>query len=131
MTNQPKILAIQFQLADQLSVPPTPALPHASAANKGSEMEKSKAPVLSGRTIDYPEFNWGWLKFAAVHWRNRNQVEQIKHRVDQETRKIITRYNTMEEVWEVLDSKFAQEQDVGNVVDVELNNLVLLDCSVA
>ena len=97
--NQPKILAIQLQLADQLSVPPTPAPSHASAANKGIEMEKSKAPVFSGRTIDYPEFKRGWQKVAAVHWSDGNQVEQIKHKGDQETRKIITCCNTMEKVW--------------------------------
>ena len=31
----------------------------------------------------------------------------------------------------VLDSEFAQDQEVVNSVYVELNNLVLLDCSVA
>ena len=89
-------------------------------------MEKIKAPVFSGRTIEYPEFKRGWQKVAGVHWSDGNQVEQIKHKVDQETRKIITRCNTMKEVWEVLDSEFAQEQKVVNAVDTELNDLALV-----
>ena len=36
----------------------------------------------------------------------------------------------MNEVWEVLDSEFAQEQEVVNAVDTELNDLDVLDCSV-
>ena len=37
----------------------------------------------------------------------------------------------MEEVWEVLDFAFAQEQEVGNTAYVDLNNLVLFECSIA
>ena len=90
-------------------------------------MEKSKAPTFSGKTIDYPEFKRGWQKVAGVCWDDGNQVEQLKFKVDSETRRIISRCNTMREVWEVMDSEFAQEQEVVNAVDLELNNLVLLD----
>ena len=47
-----------------------------------------------------------------------------------ETGRIISRCNTMKDVWEVLDAEFAQEQEVINAVDVELKNLRLMDCSV-
>ena len=33
---------------------------------KGIEMEKSKAPSFSGKTIDYPEFKNGWQKIPEV-----------------------------------------------------------------
>ena len=130
---QPKILAVQMQLAEQLSLtserpPSTPVTP---APRKGIEMEKSKAPTFSGKTIEYPEFKRGWQKVAGVCWEDCNQVEQIKFKVDTETRRIISRCNTMVEVWEVLDAEFAQEQEVINAVDEELNKLLQLNCSVA
>ena len=37
----------------------------------------------------------------------------------------------MKEIWKVLDSEYAQEQEVVNAVDAELNYLVFLECSVA
>ena len=37
----------------------------------------------------------------------------------------------MTEVWEVLDSEFAQEQKVLNAVYLELKNLLTLDCSMS
>ena len=130
---QPKILAIQLQLADQ----PTLTTQHSSPVGahvpqrKGIEMEKSKAPTFSGRTIDYPEFKRGWTKVAGVCWEDENQVEQIKFKVDDETRRIISRCKTMNEVWKVLDTEFAQEQEVINAVDEELSKLLSLNCSVA
>ena len=93
-------------------------------------MEKSKAPSFSGKTIDYPEFKRGWQKVAGVCWEDENQVEQIKFKVDDDTRRIITRCKTMTEVWGVLDTEFAQEQEVINAVDEELNKLLSLNCSV-
>ena len=81
---------------------------------------KSKARVFSGRTIDYLEFKRGWQKVAGVFWHNANQVEQIKLKVNEETRRIIARCNSMKEVWKVLDLEFAQEQEVINTVDTEL-----------
>ena len=54
---QPKILAIQLQLADQLTT--KEEHPRPSVTKKGIEMEKSKAPSFSGKTIDYPEFKHG------------------------------------------------------------------------
>ena len=125
--HQSKVITVQMQLADQLSSPPSPA---AFQPTKGIEMQKSKAPTFSGKTIDYPEFKRGWQKVAGVHWDDGNQVEQIKFQVNLETRRIITRCNTMKEVWEVLDAEFAQEQEVVNAVDFELKNLLLIDCSV-
>ena len=53
-------------------------------------------------------------------------VEQIKHKVVHETRKIIT-YNTMTEV---VDSNVVQEQEILKPVDAEPYTLVLLCCSV-
>jgi hypothetical protein len=94
-------------------------------------MEKSRAPTFSGRTIDYPEFKRGWKKVAGVCCEDSNQVEQIKFKVDDESRRIISRCKTMDEVWKVLDSKFAQEQEVINAVDEELNKLLSYNCSVA
>ena len=84
---QPKILAIQLQLADQLTI--KEEHPRPSITKKGIEMEKSKAPSFSGRTIDYPEFKRGWQKVAGVCWKDENQVEQIKFKVDDDTRRII------------------------------------------
>ena len=43
-------------------------------------------------------------------WEDSNQVEQTKFKVDVNTKRIISRCNSMSEVWEVLDSEFAQEQ---------------------
>ena len=38
-------------------------------------MEKSKAPIFTGKTINYPEFKRGWQKVAGVVWDEGNQVE--------------------------------------------------------
>ena len=131
---QSKILSVQLQLADQESSqqPSTTSLPVATRTHqRGIEMEKSRAPTFSGRTIDYPEFKRGWKKVAGVCWEDSNQVEQIKFKVDDESRRIISRCKTMDEVWKVLDSEFAQEQEVINAVDEELNKLLSYNCSVA
>ena len=93
-------------------------------------MEKSKAPTFSGKTLDYPEFKRGWKKVAGVCWSDGNQVEQIKYKVDDNTRSIISRCNTMDEVWAVMDSLFAHEQEVINAVDEEINKLLQMNCSV-
>ena len=126
-SHQSKLMTVQLQLADQLNTPPASSTPRSS---KGIEMEKSKAPTFSGKTIDYPEFKRGWQAVPGVHWDDANQVEQIKYKVDSETRCIITRCTTMEEVWDALDAEFAQEQEVVNAVDSELRTLRLMDCSV-
>ena len=93
-------------------------------------MEKSKAPTFSGKTIEYPEFKRDWKKVAGVYWSDSNQVEQIKYKVDSDTRRIISRCETMEDLWKVLDLEFAQEQEVINAVDEELGKLLQQDCSV-
>ena len=74
-----------------------------AAVPRGVQMEKSRAPTFSGRTIEYPEFKRGWNKVAGQAWEDGNQVEQIKQKVDMNTRRIISRCNTMTEVWEALD----------------------------
>ena len=125
-SKQEDIVTIQLRLADISSVPP--AIPSISVKN--IEMEKSKAPSFSGKTIDYPEFKRGWAKVAGVHWDDGNQVEQIKYKVDQDTRRIISRCSTMTEVWVVLDAEFAQEQEVINAVDTELRKLQSSECSI-
>ena len=126
-THQSKLMTVQLQLADQLNTPPVSTV---SRPSKGIEMEKGKAPTFSGTTTDYPEFKHGWQAVPGVHWDDANQVEQIKYKVDSETRCIITRCSTMQEVWDALDAEFAQEQEVVNAVDSELKTLRLMDCSV-
>ena len=41
-------------------------------------MDKNKAPIFIGKTIDYPEFKRGRKKVTGVVWDDGNQVEQIK-----------------------------------------------------
>ena len=79
----------------------------------------------------YPEFKRGWNNVAGVVWDDGNQVEQIKLKVDNDTRRIITRCKTMVEVWKALDSEYVQEQEVVNSVDEELKSLRADDCSTA
>ncbi len=124
-THQSNIDTIAFQLAEKSSSP----APARGVSNKNIEMEKSKAPSFTGKTIDYPEFKKGWIKVPGECWSDANQVEQIKHKVDAETRRIITRCNTMAEVWEVLDTEYAQEEVI-NAVDMELRALRLSHCSI-
>ena len=112
-------LTLEVAIAEKTPTSQPTSLPK----SKGIEMEKSRAPTFSGRTIDYPEFKRGWNKVAGVCWDDGNQVEQLKLKVDQETRRIITRCKTMEEVWTTLDAEYAQEQEVVNAVNKELNDL--------
>ena len=115
-----RLLALQLHLAEKT---PTATRPG------GFEMEKSKAPTFSGRTIDYPEFKRGWTKTAGIRWDDGNQVEQIKLKVNDQAKRIISRCNSMKEVWETLDLEYAQEQEVINAVDAELKVLRLKVCS--
>ena len=117
------VVAIELKLGE------ASASVSSSATVKGVEMEKSKAPTFSGKTIDYPEFKRGWKAVAGKVWEDSNQVEQLKLKVDAETRKTITRCKTMTEVWDTLDKEYAQEQDVINAVNEELKTLRLSDCS--
>ena len=120
-------VTIELTLAEKSPVPIKHSSPNISG--KSIEMEKSKAPTFSGRTIDYPEFKRGWNKVAGVCWDDGNQVEQLKLKVDKETRRIITRCKSMSEVWTALDAEYAQEQEVVNAVNKELNDLRALQCS--
>jgi muconolactone delta-isomerase len=95
----------------------------ARPTNKSLEMEKSKAPTFSGKTLDFPEFKRSWQAIAGVYWDDANQVEQIKHKVDQKTRRIISRCGSMKNVWEALDKEYAQEEEVIIAVNEELKNL--------
>ena len=97
---------------------------------KGMDMEKSKAPSFSGKTLDYPEFKRGWQKTAGVCWTDENQVQQIKFKVNSATKRIISRFGTMNEIWSALDAEYAQEEDVINAVNVELKDLRKSSCSV-
>ena len=116
-----EVLNIQMSLAEKV--------PNTTSPVQSIQMEKSKAPVFSGRTIDYPEFKRGWQKVAGVCWDDANQVEQIKLKVNEETKRILSRCNTMKEVWEALDLEFAQEQEVINAVDSELKSFRTLNIS--
>ena len=68
---------------------------------------------------------------AGSVWSDDNQVEQIKLKVDDRTRRIISSCNTMKEVWENLDAEYAQEQEVINTVNVELNKLRSMEITTA
>ena len=107
--HQQNITTLQLRLAEALVVVKDVPSPKST---KSLEMEKSRAPTFSGRTIDYPEFKRGWTAVAGVYWDDANQVEQIKHKVDSKTRRIITRCDTMAKVWSALDKEYAQEEEV-------------------
>ena len=121
------INTITFQLAELIPITTTPSQPHNPV--KTIEMEKSKAPSFSGRTIDYPEFKRAWQKVAGVVWEDGNQVEQIKLKVDSNTRLIISRCSSMQQVWQLLDEEYGQPEEVVNAVDVELKKLRMVECS--
>ena len=120
------ITQIQLRLAEATSKKePVMMEPTATARPtfKSLEMEKSKAPTFSGKTLDFPEFKRSWQAIAGVYWDDANQVEQIKHKVDQKTRRIISRCGSMKDVWDALDKEYAQEEEVIIAVNEELNNL--------
>ena len=77
---------IEFKLAECTITEPTTQINQV----RGVEMEKSRAPTFSGKTIEYPEFKRGRKKVAGVRWDDNNQVEQIKLKVDQVSRRIIS-----------------------------------------
>ena len=54
------------------------------------EMEKCKAPSFEdGKTINYPGFKRSWCKVAGTVWDDANQIEQLKQKVDEYTKKIL------------------------------------------
>ena len=77
------ITQLQIRLAEAASVKEHVIESTARSTNKSLEMEKSKAPTFSGKTLDFPEFKRSWQAIAGVYWDDANQVEQIKHKVDQ------------------------------------------------
>ena len=121
-----KAVTVELALAEK--APPSTSS-SVKTRNKGVEMEKSKAPTFSGKIIHYPEFKRGWNQVAGLCWDDANQIEQLKLKVDEHTRRIILRCKTMSEVWQALDSEYAQEQEVVNAVNKELSDLRALDCS--
>ena len=126
-TQQEHLVTIQFRLADAVldkssaAEQPTPHL-----AIKGVEMEKSKPSIFSGRALDYPHFKQAWKKVAGAIWSDDNQVQQIRLKVDERTCHLISRHETMAEIWKALDAEYVQEQEVINAVNDELIQL----CSV-
>ena len=96
--NQRKLLTtIKLKLADTVSTPVTP-----SNTLRGVKMEESKAPIFSGRTLDYPEFKRSWKAVAGKYWEDENQVEQMKLKVDMTTKLIISQSKTMVDVsWKI------------------------------
>ena len=86
------LVIIQLRLAD-ISTLATPFSPAASP--RGVEMEKSRAPSFTGKTIDYLECRRAWAEMAAIPWNYDNQVEKINHEVDSATRRFIGRCSTM------------------------------------
>ena len=83
-----KLLDLQIVLAEKApgsAVVGSAVIGSAVDGSSAIQMEKSKAPTFSGRTIDYPEFKRGWTKVAGKTWSDENQVEQIKLKVDEET----------------------------------------------
>ena len=64
--------------ASELTTPPASC--SRTHSTRSVEMEKCKAPIFTGRTIDYPEFKRGWCKVAAVAWDDGKQLEHMKQR---------------------------------------------------
>ena len=60
---------------------------------------------------------------AGAVWTDENQVEQIRLKVDERTKRLISRHQTMEAIWNALDAEYAQEQEVINAVNEEINVL--------
>ena len=131
-THQKTIVEVRIKLAQLAPSPdtaaPTPD-PSARSQSRSLEMEKSRAPTFSGNILDYPEFKRGWCKVAGAAWDDANQLEQIKLKVDAYTKKIISRCKDMAEVWESLDTEYAEEQEVVNAVNAELQKLRSDVCS--
>ena len=135
-TQQKRLLDVRVQLAKlaantekAASASATPTQPAATVSSRSVEMEKCKAPTFSGRTIDYPEFKRSWCKVAGVAWDDGNQLEQMKQKVDECTKKIVSRCKSMTEVWDALDMEYGQEQEVVNAVNLELQTLRSVNCS--
>ena len=130
-----RIADIQIKLAKS-----TPAASHASVSSTNSattdarrtrsvELEKCKLPSFNGDIIAYPEFKKSWGKVAAVNLDEDNQMEQMKNKVDDHTKRIISRCSTMSEVWLALDDEYAQEQEVVNAVNSALRKLRSETCT--
>ena len=86
---------------------------------------------IFGKTVDHPTlFPHDWTVVNGVYWDDLNQVEQIKHKVDTKTRRIIACCDTMEKVWTAQDKDFAPQEEVITALNEELKNLIAVECSV-
>ena len=101
----------------------------AQTARRRVEIEKCKVPMFAGDTIAYPEFKQSWQKVVGSHWDDESQLEQLKFKVDSHTKRIISRCKTMSEVWAALDAEYAQEEEVVNAVNSQLQKLRLAECT--
>ena len=119
---------VTFKLAEMTVVTSTHNQPQNSF--KAVHVEKIKPPTFTGKTIDYPEFKRGWHKVAGGVWEDGQQVTQIKQYVDSDTRILISRCSSMQQVWQLLDEEYAQQEEVVNAVDVELKKLRNVDSTI-
>ena len=116
---------------DPAEQPPRISTTSAMMGTRAVEMEKCRAPTFSGKTLEYPEFKRSWNKVAAQVWTEGNQMEQMKLKVDDFTRKVISRCHNMKDVWDALDHEYGQEMEVVNAVNTELQALQSEVCSTA
>ena len=93
-SQQKRLVVVKVRLAqlakDALEFTSPPTSCSRIHLTRSVEMEKCKAPIFTGRTIDYPEFKSGWCKVAAVAWDDGNQLEQMKQNVGPYTKEIIS-----------------------------------------
>ena len=130
--NERVLVDLQLSIAKHAPVfkPETTALLNpAQTVRRRVEIEKCKVPTFDGDTIAYPEFKQSWQKVAGSHWDDESQLEQLKFKVDTHTKRIISRCKTMSEVWAALDAEYAQEEEVVNAVNTQLQKLRLTECT--
>ena len=127
--HEQRILQLQVILAKYTQEPSAEGKKESAPTRSRVEIEKCKVPTFSGKTIDYPEFKKSWQKVAGAYWDDDSQLEQMKFKVDNHTKMILTRCNDMNEVWDALDKEYGQEQEVVNAVNHELRRLRSEPCS--
>lgn len=128
VSQEKRLIDVQLMLAKTTPSPHTltnssDSAPTDVRRGRSVEIEKCKLPSFSGDIISYPEFKKSWKKVAGVNLDEDNQIEQMKFKVDDHTKRIISRCNNMSEVWSSLDEEYAQEQEVVNAVNSTLRKL--------
>ena len=130
VSQEKRIVDVQIMLAkttpktaSQTSNASTDSAQTDKRQGRSVELEKCKLPSFSGDIIAYPEFKKSWKKVAGVVLSEDNQIEQMKFKVDDHTKLVISRCNNMTEVWTALDEEYAQEQEVVNAVNSALRKL--------